>query len=185
MTNTGHYCISLSRSLDCPRLPENRLFFTSPVSGVDPDCEKKVLKLHKQYAHPDSDKFKKFLSRAGHQDDVKLLEMVDSVTNSCLTCKRYKKAPLTPAVGLPLATMFNETVAMDLKFICGQPILHMIDHVTRYSCATVIANKRKETVVQAILEYWVRIFGAPAKFLTDNGGEFVNKELIEFAEKFI
>ena len=73
---------------------------------------------------------------------------------------------------------------MDLKQIGGRLILHMIDHATRYDAAVVIKNKKKETIVQAILEYWVRIFGAPQKFLSDNGGEFVNQELIDFAEKF-
>ena len=40
------------------------------------------------------------------------------------------------------------------------------------------------TIVQVIMEYWVRIFGSPGSFLSDNGGEFVNKELMEYAEKF-
>ena len=34
------------------------------------------------------------------------------------------------------------------------------------------------------MEYWVRIFGRPGYFLADNGGEFVNDLLIEYAEEF-
>ena len=60
----------------------------------------------------------------------------------------------------------------------------MIDQATRYDATVVIKNKKKETIVQAILEYWLRIFGAPQKFLSDNGGEFVNQKRIDFAEKF-
>ena len=73
---------------------------------------------------------------------------------------------------------------MDIKFIDGVPVLHMIDHATRYAAAAVISNKRKETIVKGVLEYWVRIFGSAGKFLFDNGGEFVNKELSDFAESF-
>ena len=47
-----------------------------------------------------------------------------------------------------------------------------------------IPNKRKETIVEAISEYWIRLFGSPSYFLTDNGGEFVNSELTDLAEKF-
>ena len=60
----------------------------------------------------------------------------------------------------------------------------MIDHLSRYSAACIIINKRKETIVEGIMTNWVRIFGSPQKFLSDNGGEFINKELTDFAEKF-
>ena len=184
MTNSGHYCINLSRQMDDPLSIHNRVFFTSPLCGNDPNCDKQVLKIHNQYAHPDADRLKKFLSRAGHENDTALMEMVDKVTNSCKTCKKYKPAPPRPAVGFPLATTFNEVVAMDLKQINSELVLHMIDHVTRYSSACVIKSKHKEVVVKAIMENWVRIFGPPTKFLSDNGGEFINQELIELAEKF-
>ena len=84
-----------------------------------------------------------------------------------------------------LATQFNEMVAIDLKSR-GQDgyILHIIDHLTRYSNACLIKNKRKETIVKAIMDHWIRIFGSPKSFLTDNGGEFINQELIDLAEKF-
>ena len=34
------------------------------------------------------------------------------------------------------------------------------------------------------MTHWIQIFGYPTQVLTDNGGEFVNSELIELAEKF-
>ena len=34
------------------------------------------------------------------------------------------------------------------------------------------------------MDYWIRVFGAPKYFLTDNGGEFVNHEFVDLAEKF-
>ena len=42
-------------------------------------------KLHKQFAHPSSEKLKKFLRNAG-QNKPELLESVDKVTNECETC---------------------------------------------------------------------------------------------------
>ena len=60
----------------------------------------------------------------------------------------------------------------------------MIDHATRYSSACVVSNKKKETIVKAIMENWIKIFGPPRYFLTDNGGEFTNDHMLEFAEQF-
>ena len=34
-----------------------------------------------------------------------------------------------------------------------------------------------------MFDHWIRIFGCPEKFLSDNGGEFINKDVIDMAEK--
>ena len=46
------------------------------------------------------------------------------------------------------------------------------------------SKQKRETIVKAILHNWVRIFGPADSFLFDNGGEFVNQAMIEFAEQF-
>ena len=139
---------------------------------------KKVEKLHKQFAHPAPEKLKILIRNSG-MHDLEIEKNIDEVSRKCETCRRFLKPPPRPIVGLPLATEFNDTVAMDLKVINQRFILHMIDHATRYSAACVVPNKKAETIAQAILSNWIRIFGTPKKFLSDNGGEFVNSTLIE------
>ena len=63
-------------------------------------------------------------------------------------------------------------------------ILHIIDHLTRYSQGCLIRSKKKGIIVKGLCDVWIRIFGPPSKILSDNGGEFVNNEIIDFAEKF-
>ena len=184
ISQSGHYCVNLSRSLDSANCPElNHILFSTPIQPDDDHCERKISKLHKQFAHPAPDKLKKLLRDSGIVDES-ILKSVDDVSAKCTICKRFRKPPLRPVVAFPTATSFNETVAMDIKVIGGVSVLHMVDHATRYSSAFVVPNKKKETIVRAVMEYWVRIFGSPGYFLTDNGGEFVNDLLIEYAEKF-
>ena len=72
---------------------------------------------------------------------MKFLRNAKHVNNS-------QTVPNRPVVGFPLASEFNEVVAMDLKALkTGVYVLHMIDHATRYSEGCIIYNKRKETVV--------------------------------------
>ena len=123
------------------------------------------------------------LHNAGTSDKW-ILDMVDSVSESCDICKRLKNTPPRPAVGLPLATVFNETVALDLKTYRNGYMLHIIDHATRYSQSCFIKNKQKATIVKAVIKFWIGIFGSPDKFLSDKGDEFVNDKFVEFAEKF-
>ncbi len=188
ITSTGHLCLPLNRSLDVQNDESEKLItrvmFSSPITGINSDIKNKATKLHVQFCHPTAEKLIELIKKAGYCDE-KVEDTIKEVTSQCEVCLRNKKPPLRPAVGLPLATEFNQTVALDLK--CrGEDgyILHMIDHLTRYSSACLIKNKRKETIVQALLEYWIRIFGFPKSFLSDNGGEFVNKEMIDFAEKY-
>lgn len=157
---------------------------TSPLTGnTDKDSKNIALKLHKQFSHPPPHKLKQLVRDSG-VEERDILDKIDEVSSECIICKRYKRTPPRPVVGFPLASSFNETVAFDLKFFDGQIVLHMIDHATRYSRACVIPNKGKHTIVKALMEHWIAIFGAPGFFLSDNGGEFVNDEVIELAEQF-
>ena len=186
ITESGHYCLPLSRPLDQPHSPQiQKVLFSSPVSQLEDKDErtKKITKLHKQFAHPHPDRLKALVRNAG-TDDKCVLDTIDEVSANCDVCKRYKRSPPRPAVGFPLATTFNDTVAMDLKTYSNGYMFHMIDHATRYSQACFIRNKQSGTIVKAVLKYWIGIFGTPVRFLSDNGGEFVNAEFNELAEKF-
>ena len=81
-----------------------------------------------------------------------------------------------------MATSFQECVAMDLKFYKGKILLHLIDHATRLSVSSFVKSKEPETILNGIFKSWIQIYGAPEKFLTDNGGEFANSNFIDMAE---
>ena len=47
--------------------------------------------------------------------DKDTLELIKEVSESCEACMRFRRTPSRPKVGLPLATEFNECVALDLR----------------------------------------------------------------------
>ena len=182
ITTSGHYCIPLRKGLS--KKGSEDIFFTSPLMNLKPEEILPTVKsLHKKFIHPPADKLKKLIKESGI-DDKDILSAVDKISKDCETCKIFKATPPRPSVSFPLASVFNEVVALDLKFVDQEIILHMIDHATRFSQACVITNKKKQTIVQALLDNWIAIFGPPGKYLTDNGGEFVNDEMVQLAEKF-
>ena len=138
-TSSGHYCLSLEQ-------PPISVVDTQDVlvSGIEkPNKEKKTVveKLHKQFAHPTGRRLKALLKDAGVQDD-NYDKYIDEISENCQVCKKYKKTPPRPCVSLPLATEFNEVVALDLKeWKPGIYFLHMIDLATRFSLAGVIRRK--------------------------------------------
>ena len=81
---------------------------------IDRDLKAIAKKLHIQFDHPTSEKLIKLLKNGGY-DDKDLAKEVREVTEKCLTCIKRQKNPLRPVVCMPMASKFNECVAVDLK----------------------------------------------------------------------
>ena len=81
---------------------------------IDRDPKAIAKKLHIQFDHPTSEKLIKLLKNGGY-DDKDLAKEVREVTEKCLTCIKRQKNPLRPVVCMPMASKFNECVAVDLK----------------------------------------------------------------------
>ena len=116
-------------------------------------------------------------------NNEELKSEIRKVTEQCDTCMRFKRTPPRPVVGLPLATRVNECVGMDLKFHLGNIILHLVDHVSRLSLGCRIPSKKPENIIKGIFKSWIQHRGSPRKFLTDNGGEFMNNQFLSMCEK--
>lgn len=168
-TSLGHYILPIFRP------PTSEMVHEVLVASSSQSVESVALKLHRQFAHPTSEKLKKLLKNA-NRTDAKLLDAVDSVTSKCDICLRFKRAKPRPVVSLPLASSFNETVAMDLEFTEGHIFLVMVDLATRYCLAAIVKDKSADSIVKSFVTCWITIFGAPSQILSDNGREFNNEK---------
>ena len=140
-TESGHYCIPLAS----PSLEESHVstvLFINKLRNKS-DCEKKKVaeKLHKQFSHPSAEKLHNFV-RSAEITDKRFLKFLLEIPSSCEICLKFKRAKPRPVVGLPLATRFNQVMAMDIKEIGQHKILHMIDHASRYSVAAGFRPKK-------------------------------------------
>ena len=114
--------------------------------------------------------------------DKELVDLINGIREKCTVCLKYKKASLKPVVGFSLSRDFNDVISMNLKEMNGFKILHLIDHATRYSAATIVKSKQKEEIVKAIFKIWITLFGSPNEILSDNGGEFNNDLLRDLSD---
>ena len=150
------------------------------------DTVANIIKLHKQLGHCSAVNLKRIAKNANVQGkDVN--KVIDKVVKDCDACARFAKTPSTPIVGLPMATSFNEVLALDLKTFSGKGNVHVvyiIDMFSRLVRGKVIRNKQPKTIIDAITFEWIAAgFGPPKKILVDNGGEFANYELNDFSEQ--
>ena len=105
-------------------------------------------------------------------------------------CRRFRRTPSRPKVGLPVSNDFNECVALDLKERNNNKefILYCLCTFSRLTRGVIIKDKNPKTIIQGVLDCWVLGKGigpgVPGKFIFDNGGEFNNYEVIDLAEKY-
>ena len=78
------------------------------------DKYKTLLKLHHQFAHSPATKLKSLLQDAELWKDA-FKDLLEEIDKKCELCIRYSETPPHPVVSMPMATQFNEKVAMDLK----------------------------------------------------------------------
>ena len=175
LTTSGHYCIPIDRT---ENIAVEEVFSVKLEEMGRQDKVKTLLKLHRQFAHPRPRKLKSLLQDADiWRDDYQ--DLLEEIDRKCELCKRYSKTPARPVVGMPMATQFNEKVAMDLKQWKGRWILHIIDMWSRYTISVFINRKRPSEVINALMQNWVGVFGVMGSILTDNGGEFNADEMRE------
>ena len=148
-TSSGHYCVPIDQI---------NVSVDATASALIATCQQKekaeiIEKLHKQFAHPTAMRLKSLLKDAGGYTKDHL-DYVDRVTDNCEVCKRFKKTPARPVVSLPLATEFNEVVAIDLKeWKPNVYFLHLVDVATRFSLAAVVRKKTPEVITEKYNQY--------------------------------
>ena len=91
-----------------------------------------ALKLHKQFGHPNVDELIKLLSNANMSSD-EIENEIKAVTASCDVSIWLQEPVPRPNLRIPLATKFNETIAINLK-IWGKVYFMVIVHTATRFC---------------------------------------------------
>uniref|UniRef100_A0AAV2MPS7 Integrase catalytic domain-containing protein n=1 Tax=Knipowitschia caucasica TaxID=637954 RepID=A0AAV2MPS7_KNICA len=183
LTSSGHYCVDIRDEHAEVSCNESQVLV---VTGEMSTKEKRkvLLKLHKQFGHASAERLQKLIQSSGNTDqDCPII--LQEIIRDCEICQRYSRSKPKPAVGLPLASQYNETVAMDLHELePGVWYLHIIDHFTRFSAGNIVRTKKPSEIVNLFIHSWISVHGAPKRIYTDNGGEFNNAEIRDMAENF-
>lgn len=158
LTSSGHYCVNLRNEsnlnksqLEKSETPSDEDEILIVTENITTKEKKTVLlKLHKQFGHASVDRLQKLLSCSGNSDDESIT-ILKNITKNCETCIRYSKPKHKPAVGLPMASTYNETVAVNLHDLePGLWYLHAIDHFTRFSAGSIITTKKTQGDSEAL-----------------------------------
>ncbi|XP_061906336.1 uncharacterized protein LOC133659674 [Entelurus aequoreus] len=192
-TSSGHYCVDIrDKNSTTQQMKDDVILAATAEDEVltvtenmsSAEKRKILLKLHKQFGHASADRLQRLIQSSGNKDKD-CLTILQQIVHDCDICQRYSKAKPRPAVGLPLATEYNETVAVDLHELePGVWYLHVIDQFTRFSAGSIVKTKKASEMVNALIHTWISVHGPPRILYSDNGGEFNNEEFRDMAENF-
>ena len=171
------------------RLYEDRTFWTTNATvfymkkEVDVESYEKVKKIHEVTNHKSENQLLHAYRNAGKLTK-EMRETIEEVCENCNICKKYKRSQGTPKVALPIVSDFNQIVTLDLKQYGETYVLWMICSFTRFIQGAVLKDKTADSVVESLNTAWNWRFGFPSQgYWADNGPEFKNHEVNEFASK--
>ena len=147
--------------------------------------EQELRRLHKHFGHPTTHAMHKLLRTARPDEcDESVRKELARIVSECDICQRH--APQTRRFKLTVGTgplTFNHTVAIDIMYIGGKPVLHVVDEATHYSSATFLKKVSAEETWKALLRCWSRVYvGPPDHIRVDQGSQFVSKHFLDSAE---
>ena len=100
------------------------------------------------------------------------------------------RAPLCPIrVYAPLELVHLNYTSIESMMELNKPpmvknVLVMTDHFTRYALAVVTKDQMAKTVVKVFYEYFIAVFRAPAKLLSNRGVNFTSALVEELCSAF-
>ena len=100
------------------------------------------------------------------------------------------KAPLCPIQAyVPLELVYVDFTSIETTMELNKPpsiknVLVITDHFTRYSMAFVTKDQKPKTIARILYEWFISIFGAPAKLLSDRGTNFTSALVEELCSAF-
>ncbi|OSX79162.1 hypothetical protein BU14_0085s0013 [Porphyra umbilicalis] len=133
-------------------------------------------RIHRHLSHPHPDRLVAVLRQAGNPHaTAETRAQLDALTKACQVFQRLVQAPSRfRVVLLPDDIVFNRLILIDIMYLDGKPVLHVIDKVTLFSAAAFLSGEIVEAVWWTYARIWAHAYaGHPERMRTDQGPQFV------------
>ena len=139
-------------------------------------------RLHRRFGHPSVERLARILDRSGHEVDSKTLK---HLTQYCHHCQKHGKSPGRFRFTLREDVDFNYSIVVDIMYIDGLPLLHIVDEGTRFQAGRWLQNISAKHTWDTLRMCWIDTYmGPPDIITTDAGKNFVSKEFKQYATTF-
>ena len=188
--DSGHFMVDVkhpiqvsSEKMRVARVNEHLVLLAGENKASARLDEKSLRKIHHYLGHAKPEKLKKLIRNAGLLNST-VESVLQKIGEDC-SCRTIENRRPKPILSIPKADKHNQVVSMDLKeWKDGElkHILYLVDVFSRFVVACYIKDKEPSTIVEAIIDNWIRFFGRMEAIMSDRGGEFQNEEVAKLCE---
>ena len=147
--------------------------------------ETELKRLHRTFGHPTVEALINLLRRANPDEmNAEARKSLQEITNSCTVCVQNASRPRRFKVTIGSDDLrFNHIIAVDVMYLSGRAILHIVDEATHYNAASFLRKMSSAETWKTIVRCWTAVYLGPPDFLrVDQGTNFVSKEFCASAE---
>ena len=134
---------------------------TSLTQSPCPLSTTELRRLHRRFGHPATDRLHKLLEQSEHDNINK--KTLEYLTKYCSECQKHGKSP--GRFKFTLRTnedpVFNFCIIVDIMYIEGNPLLHIIDQATRFQAARWLRNLSTKHTWDTLRECWIDTYLEP------------------------
>lgn len=143
--------------------------------------ETELRRLHRRFGHPSANRLHRVLGHAGHEVEKKALHRL---TRVCEHCQKHGKSPGRFKFTLRDDNIdFNHSIYIDIMYIEGQPVLHIIDEATRYQAARWMKDISAKHTWDLLRLCWIDTYVGPPEYVVhDAGKNFISREFRQNAK---
>lgn len=137
-----------------------------------------IRKLHYHFFHPSAKNLYNLVRRAQlHKLSPHTLSMLHDISRACATCTCFSSKHLCFKVAiLEEKIVLNHEVALELFWLDGKPVLHVVDLGTGFSNALFLQGQSVSGVWSAFTLCWCTIYvGHPHSMCTDSGSVYTSQ----------
>ena len=127
-----------------------------------------LMGLHERFWHASPQDMIRLLQAALVPREI-CVEAAD-VAASCEHCRKFKARMHKPTIKSHMATQFNECVHHDLFFLWDETFMLLVDECCRWKTGDQLPNKEAGSIVKALVNLWLRVFGPPQSIVSDQEG---------------
>jgi hypothetical protein len=138
-------------------------------------------RLHRRFGHPSAQRLDRLLARAGYKDHR---DQLTQLTKFCEFCQRHSRSPSRFRFQIQDEDIaFNHAIVVDVMYIDGKPVLHVVDQATRFQAARWLPDISAKTTWRAICLCWIDVYeGPPDLVIHDAGKNFTASEFQQNAK---
>lgn len=138
--------------------------------------ETELRRLHRRFGHPAVERLIRLLRHAGH-DDVEE-QMLREIQKLCHHCQAHDPAPRRFKFSLKDDREFNFEILVDVMYLGGKPVLHVIDSATTFNGARFLPSMSTKDTWETLRMLWIDTYQGPPDIITHDAG--TNFASVEF-----